>query len=147
MIHSRRRQAEQRRRILFIAFLLVVSIAVSAAGYWWYRSRVASSPLAERVHVLVLGLDYVPGAPARRSDTIFVASLREGDVRILSIPRDTHVKFPDGRVEKVNAAYALGGAELARKVISNFLGIEIKYYIVIDYDGFEKLIDLIGRRE
>ena len=130
--------------MLIVTFLLVVSIAVSAAGYWWYKSRVASPPLDERVHVLVLGLDYVPGATARRSDTILVASLREGDVRILSIPRDTHVKFPDGRVEKVNAAYAFGGAELARKVISNFLGIEIKYYIVIDYDGFEKLIDLVG---
>jgi LCP family protein required for cell wall assembly len=144
VIRSRRRQAEQRCRILGLTFLLIVSIAVSAAGYWLYKSRVTAPPLAERVHVLVLGLDYVPNATARRSDTIFVASLREGDVRILSIPRDTHVKFPDGRVEKVNAAYAFGGAELARKVISNFLGIEIKYYIVIDYDGFEKLVDLAG---
>ncbi len=144
MIRSRRREMEQRRRILSIAFLLIVSLAVSATGYWWYKSRVEPSPLPERVHVLVLGIDYVPGAAARRSDTIFVASLREGDVRILSIPRDTHVKFPDGRVEKVNAAYALGGAELARRVISNFLGVEIKYYIVINYEGFEKLIDLVG---
>jgi len=144
VIRSRRREMEQRRRILSIAFLLIVSLAVSATGYWWYKSRVEPSPLPERVHVLVLGIDYVPGAAARRSDTIFVASLREGDVRILSIPRDTHVKFPDGRVEKVNAAYALGGAELARRVISNFLGVEIKYYIVINYEGFEKLIDLVG---
>jgi LCP family protein required for cell wall assembly len=144
VIQSRRRQAEQRRRVLLVTFLLVLSIAVSAAGYWWYKSRVASPPLDERVSVLVLGLDYVPGATARRSDTIFVASLREGDVRVLSIPRDTHVKLPNGRVEKVNAAYAFGGAEFARKVISNFLGVEIKYYIVVDYDGFEKLIDLMG---
>ncbi len=144
MIRSRRREIEQRRRILSIAFLLIVSLAVSATGYWWYKSRVEPSPLPERVHVLVLGIDYVPGAAARRSDTIFVASLREGDVRILSIPRDTHVKFPDGRVEKVNAAYAIGGAELARRVISSFLGVEIKYHIVIDYEGFEKLIDLVG---
>ncbi len=135
---SRRRQ--QRRRVLSIAFLLVIAIAVSATGYWWYKSRVESPP--ERVNLLVLGLD--SGTTARRSDTIFVASLGEGDVRVLSIPRDTHVKFPDGRVEKVNAAYAFGGAELARTVISRFLGIEIKYYIAIDYEGFEKLIDLVG---
>ncbi len=144
VIRSRRRQSEHRRRVLSSAFLLVISLAVSATGYWWYKSRVESSPLAERVNVLVLGIDRVSGATARRSDTIFVASLREGDVRLLSIPRDTHVKFPDGRVEKVNAAYAVGGAELARTVISNFLGVEIKYYIVLDYDGFEKLIDLFG---
>lgn len=139
-----RRQERQRRRILSVAFLLIISVAVSATGYWWYKSRVEPSPLPERVYVLVLGIDYVPGAAARRSDTIFVASLREGDVRILSIPRDTRVKFPDGRVEKVNAAYAMGGAELARRVVSTFLGVEIKYYIVVDYEGFEKLIDLVG---
>ncbi len=144
MIRSRRRQIEQRRRVLVVTILLVASIAVSTAGYWWYKSRVASPPLDERINILVLGLDYVPNASARRSDTIFVASLREGDVRLLAIPRDTRMKFPDGRVEKVNAAYAFGGAELARTVISNFLGIEIKYYIVIDYDGFEKLVDLVG---
>ncbi|MCS7197667.1 MAG: LCP family protein [Candidatus Bipolaricaulota bacterium] len=144
MIRSRRRQSDQRRRVLSIALFLVISIAVSAAGYWWYKSRIEPSPWAEQVNVLILGIDYVSGATARRSDTIFVASLREGDVRVLSIPRDTRVKFPDGRVEKVNAAYAFGGAELARAVISNFLGVEIKYYIVIDYEGFEKLIDLAG---
>jgi LCP family protein required for cell wall assembly len=144
VIHSRRRQAARRRRVLVLSLLFLISVAVSAAGYWWYKSRVESPPLAERVHVLVLGLDYVPGATARRSDTIFVASLREQDVRLLAIPRDTHVKFPDGRVEKVNAAYAFGGAELARKAISNFLGIDIKYYAVVDYNGFEKLVDLVG---
>lgn len=144
MIHSRRRQAIQRRRVLVLSFLLLLSVAVSAAGYWWFKSRVESPPVEERVRVLVLGLDYVEGASAQRSDTILVASLREGDVRLLAIPRDTHVKFPDGRVEKANAAYAFGGAELARRVISNFLGIDIKYYVVVDYNGFEKLVDLAG---
>lgn len=144
MIHSRRRQAIQRRRVLVLFFLLFLSVAVSAAGYWWFKSRVESPQLEERVQVLVLGIDYVEGASAQRSDTIFVASLREGDVRLLAIPRDTHVKFPDGRVEKANAAYAFGGAELARRVISNFLGIDIKYYVVVDYNGFEKLVDLAG---
>lgn len=144
MIHSRRRQAIQRRRVLVLSFLLFLFVAVSAAGYWWFKSRVESPPLEERVQVLVLGIDHVEGASAQRSDTIFVASLREGDVRLLAIPRDTHVKFPDGRVEKANAAYAFGGAELARRVISNFLGIDIKYYVVVDYNGFEKLVDLAG---
>ncbi len=144
VIHSRRRQAIQRRRVLVLSFLLLLSVAVSAAGYWWFKSRVESPPLEERVQVLVLGLDYVEGASAQRSDTLLVASLREGDLRLVAIPRDTHVKFPDGRVEKANAAYAFGGAELARRVISNFLGIDIKYYVVVDYNGFAKLVDLAG---
>lgn len=145
MIHSRRRQAQQqRRRILVLSLLFVSLVAVSAAGYWWYKSRLESPSLETRVHLLVLGIDHVEGATARRSDTIFVASFHKDDVRLLAIPRDTHVKFPDGRVEKVNAAYAFGGAELARKAISNFLGLDIKYYIALDYNGFEKLVDLAG---
>lgn len=144
MVSRRRRQVGSRHRAFSIALISICVIAFSAAGYWWYKSRVESPPLEERVNLLVLGVDYVEGTKAQRSDTIFVASLREQDVRLLAIPRDIHVKFPDGHVEKVNAAYAHGGAELARQVVSNFLGIEIKYYVVVGYTGFEKLVDLVG---
>ncbi|MEM4283889.1 MAG: LCP family protein [Candidatus Caldarchaeum sp.] len=122
----------------------MVVFAFSAAGYWWYKNRVESPPLEDPLNVLVLGIDRIEGAKAQRSDTILVASLREEDVRLLALPRDLHVKYPDGKVDKINAAYAYGGAELARQVIANFLGVELRYYAVIDYDGFEKLVDLVG---
>ncbi|MCS6903253.1 MAG: LCP family protein [Candidatus Bipolaricaulota bacterium] len=127
-----------------LVVLLVFAFAVSAAGYWWYKNRVESPPLEDPLNLLVLGIDRIEGAKAQRSDTIFVASLRENDLRLLALPRDLHVKYPDGKIEKINAAYAHGGAELARQVIANFLGIELRYYAIIDYDGFEKLVDLVG---
>ncbi|MCI2429408.1 LCP family protein [Candidatus Acetothermia bacterium] len=145
MIRRRRRQQRSgQQRAIGLALFLVFLFAFSAAGYWWYKNRVESPPLEDPLNVLVLGIDRIEGAKAQRSDTILVASLREGDLRLLSLPRDLHVKYPDGRVDKINAAYAHGGAELARQVISGFLGLALNYYTVLDYDGFEKLIDLVG---
>ncbi|MCS6936662.1 MAG: LCP family protein [Candidatus Bipolaricaulota bacterium] len=140
----RRRQGRGHPRVASVVVLLVLAVAFSATGYWWYKSRVESPSLEDPLNVVVLGIDRIEGAKAQRSDTILVASLRENDLRVLALPRDLRVKYPDGRVEKINAAYAHGGAELARHVIANFLGVELRYYAVIDYDGFEKLIDLVG---
>ncbi len=140
----RRRRRQRGNRALSLTVLLVLLCAFSAAGYWWYKHRIESPPWEDPLNVLVLGIDRIEGAKAQRSDTILVASLREGDLRLLSLPRDLRVKYPDGRAEKVNAAYAHGGAELARQVIANFLGIDLRYYAVLDYDGFEKLVDLVG---
>jgi LCP family protein required for cell wall assembly len=98
-----------------------------------------------RTNILVLGVDNIgQGATAKRSDSIAVVSVKGKDVRVVSIPRDLRLKFPDGQERKVNAAYAIGGAKKAREVISAALGIPIDYHIVIDYEGFAKLIDLLG---
>jgi len=97
---------------------------------------------AERTNILILGLDQV--GEAKRSDAILIVSIKEGDVRAISIPRDLRVKFPDGRLRKINAAYADGGVGLTRKVVSNFLDIPVHFHIVTGYEGFEKIIDLLG---
>lgn len=144
MIQRRRRQRSSRHRAIGLAVLWVFLFAFSAAGYWWYKNRIESPPLEDPLNVLILGIDRIEGTKAQRSDTILVTSLRESDLRLLSLPRDLRVKYPDGRAEKINAAYAHGGAELARQVIANFLGIDLRYYAVLDYDGFEKLVDLVG---
>lgn len=105
----------------------------------------------ERVNILLLGLDdpdrTLPGATARRSDTMIVASigLKDADVKLLSIPRDTRVTIPGRQQpEKISHAHAHGGTELAMKTVENLLGIPINYYLSADWQGFIKIIDIIG---
>jgi len=92
--------------------------------------------------ILILGLDEVEGRS--RSDTMILAHIRGQEVALISIPRDLRLKFPDGQFHKANAAYSLGGVRLARRVISSFLGIPIPFYIVIDYRGFQEIVDRLG---
>src|SRR5204863_2368933 len=45
---------------------------------------------------------------------------------------------------KINSAYAVGGAKLTVRTIENFLGINVDQVAIIDFDGFRKFIDTIG---
>jgi LCP family protein required for cell wall assembly len=67
-----------------------------------------------------------------------------GDFRKLSIPRDTLANIPGQPENKINSAYATGGAKLTVRTIENFLGINVDQVAIIDFDGFRKFIDSIG---
>jgi LCP family protein required for cell wall assembly len=67
-----------------------------------------------------------------------------GAFRKLSIPRDTYAEIPGNSPQKINAAYSFGGAALQIKTVEQFLGIKIDHVAIIDFTGFEKLIDAVG---
>ncbi|AER66733.1 cell envelope-related transcriptional attenuator [Thermovirga lienii DSM 17291] len=98
------------------------------------------------VNVLIVGTDKVPGEKRNRSDTIAIASLDidKKVIKVLTIPRDTRAQIPGKGWQKINHAYAYGGIELLGKSIVNLLAIPIHYYVVVNYDSFPKLVDLIG---
>jgi LCP family protein required for cell wall assembly len=84
------------------------------------------------------------GCAPYRSDTIMLIRAGGGTFRKLSIPRDTLADIPGHGGEKINSAYALGGAKLTVQTIEQFLGINIDQVAIIDFDGFRKFIDSIG---
>src|SRR6188472_4203804 len=79
-----------------------------------------------------------------RSDTLLLIRAGGGDFRKLSIPRDTLANIPGQPENKINSAYATGGAKLTVRTIENFLGINVDQVAIIDFDGFRKFIDSIG---
>ncbi|MBD3244695.1 MAG: hypothetical protein GF335_01745 [Candidatus Moranbacteria bacterium] len=109
----------------------------------------------ERVNVLLLGKasqDY-PGS--QLTDTIILASYNPSTNQsaMLSIPRDLYVKIPDSRqYTKLNFIYHYGtqrggergGIKYMNRVIKRITGQQAHYFILIDFKGFEKLIDEIG---
>ena len=62
----------------------------------------------------------------------------------LSIPRDTIVNIPGYGLNKINAAYAIGGSSLAVRTVKQFLGIEINHVVLVDFARFPQLIDAMG---
>jgi LCP family protein required for cell wall assembly len=79
-----------------------------------------------------------------RADTLMLIRAGGGAFRKLSIPRDTYAEIPGRAPTKINAAYAFGGAALQIKTIEQFLGIQIDHVAIIDFTGFENLIDAVG---
>src|SRR5215207_214829 len=103
--------------------------------------------------ILVLGSDArvkgkaEPGAQIggpSRSDSILLMRLGGGRNATLSIPRDTVVDIPGHGRNKINAAYAFGGAPLAVKTIESYLGIEVNHVIEVNFENFPELIDALG---
>jgi LCP family protein required for cell wall assembly len=79
-----------------------------------------------------------------RADTLMLVHAGGGAFRKLSIPRDSYAEIPGSAPTKINAAYAYGGAALQIKAIEGFLGIEIDHVAIVDFTGFEDLIDAVG---
>lgn len=98
-----------------------------------------------RFNILILGLDGRKGVGGDRTDSIILASIdgKSEEVRMLSIPRDTRVKVK-GSWDKINAAYAYGGLNLARKTVADFLGVSIDRYVVVNFNSVVKLVDEVG---
>ena len=103
-----------------------------------------------RLNLLVLGLDDTPegeNAALRRSDSMLLASFDRAKqtVAVLSIPRDTLAQIPQRpTLEKINHAYAHGGAPLARQAVADFLRAPIHLSLVVDVRGFARLVDALG---
>ncbi|WP_213995762.1 LCP family protein [Tepidanaerobacter syntrophicus] len=104
-----------------------------------------------RRNILLLGMDAgTIGAKEEnnrhRSDTIIVVSLdtQNKTVKVLSIPRDTRVKLGKYGIQKINAATALGGADLAVKTVKDFLGVPIHNYVVVKLSSFKNIVDALG---
>src|SRR3954447_23717459 len=105
-------------------------------------------------NVLVLGSDErpknskEPGAQSgsARSDSIIVMHVGFGSVRKISILRDSQADIPGGGTQKINAAYALGGAPLTIKTVEQFLGngLKINHVILVSFTNFPNLIDSLG---
>lgn len=64
---------------------------------------------------------------------------------MVSIPRDTRTEIIGRNVEdKINHAYAFGGAKMAMDTVENLLDIPIDYVVTINMDGFQEMVDAVG---
>jgi len=108
-------------------------------------------PLVGANTILVLGSDARPegskepgaGGPSR-SDSIMLLRLGGGANASLSIPRDTVVDVPGRGRNKINAAYAFGGAALAVRTVEQYLDLEVNHVVEVDFENFPQLIDAMG---
>ena len=119
--------------------------------------------LERRINVLLMGNDARPDEDPRlvRTDTMMIVTIDpvNGTGTMLSIPRDLWVPIPVGTgasrevVEgRINEAYRTGhlrdypggGGALAMRTVEYNLGVPIDHYAMIDFSGFEKMVETVG---
>jgi polyisoprenyl-teichoic acid--peptidoglycan teichoic acid transferase len=107
----------------------------------------------DQINVLLMGMGGEGHDGPNLTDTIILARVRPSDnkVALLSIPRDLLVPVEGFGWKKINAVNAFGetaargrGGELARETVENLLGIDVPYYVRIDFAGFKQIVDSVG---
>ena len=99
------------------------------------------------LNILLIGTDSRNSATTRgRSDVLIVLTVdrQHGTLKLMSIMRDLYVPIPGHGNDKINAAYAYGGADLAIRTVNENFGLDIKEYAEVDFLGAEKVIDAAG---
>lgn len=142
-----------------LLFLLMM-IGVGATGYLYGKAlerriqkaysseldKLVTAPTPGRpITFVIIGSDS-RGNDRGRSDTLMVARLNpdKKTASLISIPRDTRVRIPGYGTDKINAAYSLGGVELAIQTVEEFTGIELNHAVDVDFQGFKRVVDALG---
>jgi LCP family protein required for cell wall assembly len=83
-----------------------------------------------------------------RTDTILLVHVPEVGSSIpttmVSIPRDSYVPIPGQGKDKINAAFAAGGATLLIQTVEQATGLRLDHYAEIGFSGFAGLVDALG---
>lgn len=168
--YAAQRKSKRRRNILIaVAVVLVLVLGAGGAAFAYLAninsnlhqglgggigSLVKSYSNSDPFYVLLMGTD---GSKAReesgnfdgdefRTDSIMLVRVdpSEKKVTMVSILRDTYVDMGEYGQNKINAAHALGGADLAVKTVSELAGVDINHYAEINFDGFKSIVDALG---
>lgn len=153
---SRKHKRSGSKVAIIILIILIVVVAITGFKIWMgnYSSLIPdrdedSSLLASKNHInlLIVGTDVnnIVGDNGR-ADSIMVAGidLKNESISLLSLPRDSYVPISGHGKDKINHSYAYGGIDLTKETVQKLLNIPIDYYVVTNFAGFEKIVDILG---
>jgi LCP family protein required for cell wall assembly len=161
------------RRIRRIVAVVLVLLVVGLAAMWFYVDSslhrvTALSDYTGRpaqgsgTNWLIVGSDSRQGltdaqaaqlhtgsaqdVSGGRTDTMMLVHLPDNGTKptIVSILRDSQVHIPGHGTDKINAAYAFGGPQLAAQTVEQATGLRIDHYAEIGLGGLATVVDDVG---
>lgn len=155
------------RRFLVVVASFVALALVCAVGFVVFLDRKAASNISQEdllppkstpttkdgkpvptgvgQNYLIVGADTRPG-DAGRADVIVLVHVPKDkkSVQLIHFPRDLYVPIPGRKKDKINAAYAYGGAPLLVSTLQDLLGVKIDHVAKTDFEGFRRMTDAVG---
>lgn len=141
-------------RLLKVIIVLLLIVAAALTGLHFYGQhmldeivpdRQETKYLDDRINILVVGTDADENNNGRAdSIMVFNVDLKNDQVNVLSIPRDSRVDIPGRQYKtKINHSYAYGGIDLTKETVSQLLGVPIDYYATTNFAGFEDIVEIL----
>ena len=155
-ISRKKRWSTKKKVIVSTVIVFALLICTIVTGYMVIRSKIYSGLTPSETtsdteykevegitNVLLIGTDGRTLDEASRADSIIIATLDNNNkqIRLTSLFRDTLVNIPGHGEGKLNAALAYGGIELLIETIKETYGISLDKYVIINFWGFEAIID------
>jgi LCP family protein required for cell wall assembly len=164
------RRARQRRAFL-VASGIVSALVLFVAGSGWaltgyvnhmvarVNAGTSAAPAGAPLNILVAGVDrrtgltrhqeavlHVGSDVTANSDTMMLVHISPAHSRVtvVSLPRDSWVEIPGHGMNKINAAYGLGGPELMVQTVEQATGLTVNDYVEVNFLAFVKVIDALG---
>jgi len=163
---AKQRKAKKRKRIVLFAVEIVALVVLLAALVSVLMitktdkvkinpEDIAVNPEVEENtemkgyrNIALFGVDSRTGklGKGNRSDTIMIASINQdtGDVKLVSVYRDTYLNLGTDAYNKANAAYAKGGPEQAINMLNMCFDLNIQEYVTVGFDALIETIDALG---
>jgi LCP family protein required for cell wall assembly len=130
-------------------------------------TKVAEWNGTERLNILLVGADQRPDQGYFNTDTLIVVSIdpKTKEVAMFSLPRDTvDVPLPadsparavygdvyGGKINSLCMAaqqrkdiFPSGCFGTIKEVLGNLYGLDIKYYVEVNFEGFKQVVDAMG---
>ena len=158
--HALLHKKKMRKRIILLVIEVIILLALGAAAYAMSKlDKLEYKTLNEDdleiyqdtgdyTNIALFGLDSREGEldGGVRSDAMMVASInnKTGNVKVVSIFRDTLTQQSDGTYEKANSAYSYGGPQEAVALLNRNFDLDIKKYMSVDFNALADVIDLLG---
>jgi LCP family protein required for cell wall assembly len=147
-------------RFVAASFVIVVSMATATAvtgllyltdiakglgGLDGVRDQLEQVEGGDPQNILILGSDERPDDPSARSDTTMLLRLdpEQDAIALFSLPRDLKVNIPGYGVDRLNAAYTVGGPKLTLKTVKQVTGLTIHHVVNVNFTGFLQAVNAI----
>lgn len=99
------------------------------------------------INVLIIGTDVEDNdKETGRSDTMVLLTYNRETkkVHLTSLLRDIWILIPNHGWNRLNAAYAKGGADLLIDTVNENFGLDVHDYVLIDFKGLVSIVDILG---
>lgn len=146
--------------------LIIILALLLGTAYWYITNKLGkmnkvdidnadlgistetNSKLSGYRNIAIFGVDsrsddYGVG---NRSDCIIIASINNstGEIKLISVYRDTYVNIKGHGLDKITHAYSYGEAPLAINTLNKNLDLNIKEFVTVNFDSVAKAVDQLG---
>ena len=170
MRHIAASRPARRRRAYLLACGVMSSLVLLVAGAAWGAASYANDALGRifagtaggtsgPLNLLLAGVNLRTGLTPQQqrvlhvghdvssnSDTLMLIHIAadRSSVTVVSLPRDSWVDIPGHGMNKINAAFGIGGPQLTVATVEQATGLTINDFIEVNFLGFVKVIDALG---